>query len=57
MTIAEGKYHQVKRMLAAAGNRVEKLHRVAIGGYTLPADLLPGSWRYMSAGDLIQLEG
>ena len=57
MTIAEGKYHQVKRMLAAAGNRVEGLHRVAIGGYSLPAGLLPGAWRWMTAADLAQLEG
>ena len=57
MTIAEGKYHQVKRMLAAAGNRVETLHRVAIGGYTLPPDLLPGFWRWLTPDDLAQLEG
>ena len=57
MTIAEGKYHQVKRMVAAAGNRVESLHRVAVGGYTLPPDLLPGTWRWMTAEDLALLEG
>jgi 16S rRNA pseudouridine516 synthase len=57
MTIAEGKYHQVKRMVSAAGNRVEALHRVAIGGYSLPADLLPGAWRWLSAADMVQLEG
>lgn len=56
LTIAEGKYHQVKRMIAAAGNRVEALHRVAIGGYALPEDLLPGSWRWLSPTDLLQLE-
>jgi 16S rRNA pseudouridine516 synthase len=44
LTIAEGKYHQVKRMVAAAGNRVETLHREAIGGYALPASLAPGQW-------------
>lgn len=57
MTIAEGKYHQVKRMVAAAGNRVEALHRVAVGGFELPQDLLPGTWRWMSEADLSQLEG
>ncbi len=36
LTVLEGKYHQVKRMVAAAGNRVEKLHRACIGGYVLP---------------------
>ncbi|MEQ1592611.1 MAG: pseudouridine synthase [Thiobacillaceae bacterium] len=57
LTIAEGKYHQVKRMVAAAGNRVDALHRVAIGGYGLPQDLLPGTWRWMAGADLKQLEG
>ena len=56
LTIAEGKYHQVKRMIAAAGNRVEALHRVAIGGYVLPKDMAPGAWRWMEAADLTQLE-
>lgn len=57
LTIAEGKYHQVKRMVAAAGNRVESLHRVAVGGYTMPADLLPGTWRWLTDEDLALLEG
>lgn len=56
MAIAEGKYHQVKRMLAAVGNRVDALHRVAIGGYVLPADLLPGTWRWMTDEELRQVE-
>lgn len=53
--IAEGKYHQVKRMIAAAGNRVEQLHRTAIGGYTLPADLAPGTWVRLDAEALARL--
>lgn len=56
MTIAEGKYHQVKRMLAAGGNRVEALHRIAIGRYVLPADLMPGAWRWLTDEDLRQVE-
>ncbi len=55
LTIAEGKYHQVKRMIAAAGNRVEQLHRGAIGGYALPSDLAPGAWRRLDAAALAQL--
>lgn len=39
----EGKYHQVRRMLAAVGNHVEALHRVAIGGLVLPPGLESGS--------------
>jgi 16S rRNA pseudouridine516 synthase len=57
LTIAEGKYHQVKRMIAAAGNRVEALHRVAMGGYTLPQDLPSGAWRWLTEADLMHLEG
>ncbi len=49
LTLTEGKYHQVKRMLAAVGNRVEALHRSRIGGLTLPDDLAPGQWRWLSA--------
>ncbi len=52
LTLTEGKYHQVKRMLAAVGNRVEQLHRARIGGLSLPADLAPGQWRWLGADDL-----
>ena len=55
LTVTEGKYHQVKRMVAAVGNRVEALHRESVGAYTLPADLKPGEWRWLSAADLEQL--
>lgn len=56
LTLAEGKYHQVKRMLAATGNRVDSLHREAIGDYVLPATLAPGAWRWLDASDLARLE-
>lgn len=56
LVITEGKYHQVKRMIAAAGNRVEQLHRVALGGLTLPDDLEPGEWRWLTAADLERLK-
>ncbi|MDB5872999.1 MAG: rRNA pseudouridine synthase [Ramlibacter sp.] len=52
LTLTEGKYHQVKRMVAAVGNRVEALHRSKIGGLALPADLLPGQWRWLGPADL-----
>ena len=52
LTLTQGKYHQVKRMLAAVGNRVEALHRSRIGGLELPADLAPGQWRWLQAVDL-----
>lgn len=52
LTLTEGKYHQVKRMLAAVGNRVEALHRSKIGGLQLPPDLPPGQWMWLSQNDL-----
>jgi len=55
LTLTEGKYHQVKRMLAAVGNRVQALHRSRIGGLQLPADLPPGQWRWLDAHDLALL--
>ncbi len=48
LTLTEGKYHQVKRMVAAVGNRVEKLHRSAIGGLGLDDGLKPGLWRWVT---------
>jgi 16S rRNA pseudouridine516 synthase len=47
LTLTDGKYHQVKRMLAAVGNRVEALHRSGFGALQLPADLAPGGWRWL----------
>ena len=42
LTLTEGKYHQVKRMVAAVGNRVEGLHRSAFGALTLAGLPEPG---------------
>lgn len=47
LTLTGGKYHQVKRMVAAAGNRVEALHRERMGAFTLPPDLALGEWCYV----------
>lgn len=47
LTVTEGKYHQVKRMVAATG----ALHREALGGLFLPADLKPGEWCWLAAVD------
>jgi 16S rRNA pseudouridine516 synthase len=55
LTLTEGKYHQVKRMLAAVGNRVEGLHRSRIGALELPPDLAPGQWRWLSADELLKI--
>jgi 16S rRNA pseudouridine516 synthase len=48
LTISEGKYHQVKRMFAALGNRVTALHREQIGGIELDPELDLGEWRYLT---------
>jgi 16S rRNA pseudouridine516 synthase len=56
LTLTEGKYHQVKRMIAAVGNRVEGLHRASIGGLSL-GDLPSGQWRWLSAQDMATLLG
>ena len=49
ITIHEGKYHQIKRMLIAVGNRVESLHRESIGGLVLDNTLSLGEWRELAA--------
>jgi 16S rRNA pseudouridine516 synthase len=48
LTISEGRYHQVKRMFAAIGNKVEKLHREQIGDLPLDPDLAEGEYRYLT---------
>jgi len=48
LTIGEGRYHQVKRMVAAVGNRVEALHRTRMGPLDLDLGLAPGQWRWLA---------
>jgi len=55
MTLAEGKYHQVKRMVAAISNRVEDLKRIQIGGLKLPDDLVISKWQWLTEDDLAKL--
>ncbi|MGE5548103.1 MAG: pseudouridine synthase [Solirubrobacterales bacterium] len=54
LTLAEGRYHQVKRMFAAVGNHVEALHRAAIGGLEL-GGLEPGQWRVVGADEVARI--
>lgn len=51
LTIREGKYHQVKRMMAARRKPVLSLKRVAMGNLKLDETLAPGEWRYLSEGE------
>ena len=53
LTLTEGKYHQVKRMIAAVGNRVETLHRSSFGALAMPADLAPGQWRWLDGPQVL----
>jgi 16S rRNA pseudouridine516 synthase len=51
LTLTEGKYHQVKRMVAAVGNRALALHRSAIGSLTLDDVPQPGQWRWVGSAE------
>ncbi|MFT4195161.1 pseudouridine synthase [Ottowia sp.] len=55
LTLTEGKYHQVKRMLAAVGNRVEALHRSQVGPLVLGPDVPEGEWRWLTAAEVARL--
>ena len=55
MVVTEGRYHQVRRMIAAAGNRVTSLHRSSIGGLTLSENLPAGEWCWMNEQAFTQL--
>ncbi len=52
LTLTEGKYHQVKRMFAAVGNRVVNLHREQIGQLKLEDTLAVGQWRFLTAQEV-----
>lgn len=57
MTIHQGKYHQVKRMLAAVGNHVAGLQREQIGGLCLTdLGLAQGEWCYLTAEQIEQAQ-
>ncbi|MFT5082694.1 MAG: 16S rRNA pseudouridine516 synthase [Lentisphaeria bacterium] len=53
LSIQEGKYHQVKRMFAATGNRVTKLHRESIGDIQLDSSLQAGQYRELNYAEII----
>lgn len=56
LTLTEGRYHQARRMFAAVGNHVEKLHRSRVGGLDL-GDLPEGRWRILDAAERDRLFG
>ena len=55
VTVTEGKYHQVKRMLASRGLPVRELKRLSIGALKLPDDLEEGAVRALSEEDLCRV--
>jgi 16S rRNA pseudouridine516 synthase len=57
ITLHEGRYHQVRRMFAAAGNHVLDLKRISIGGLTMPDDLEEGQWRMLEPEELARIFG
>ncbi|WP_308387884.1 pseudouridine synthase [Acidithiobacillus sp. AMEEHan] len=53
LTLREGRYHEVRRMMAALGNHVQALHREGFGPFTL-GDLQPGAWRFLQENEMQQ---
>lgn len=57
IVLTEGRYHEVKRLVLAVGNKVRNLHRNRIGTYYLPDRLSPGKWIYLSETDRKRITG
>lgn len=57
IVLTEGKYHQIKRMIAAQDNRVTSLERISFGGILLDRTLARGEWRYLTEEEIDILEG
>ena len=57
ITLTEGKYHQIKRMVGASDNRVTSLARVKFAGIGLDPALAPGEWRMLSDEEITLLRG
>lgn len=56
ITLTEGKYHQIKRMVAASDNRVTFLERISFGSIELDRSLERGEWRYLTDSEIRLLE-
>ena len=55
LTISEGKFHQIKRMMEALGNEVAALERIAVGSLYLDKKLGPGQYRSLSEAEINQI--
>ena len=56
ITLVEGKYHQIKRMLEAINNKITYLERISFGPLTLDKSLARGEWRYLTEKEIAELE-
>ncbi len=56
ITLVEGKYHQIKRMLDALGNKITYLERISFGPLSLDETLERGEWRYLTEEEIAALE-
>ena len=56
IVLTEGKYHQIKRMIASRDNRVTSLERISFGGIKLDRELGRGEWRYLTDEEIFILE-
>ena len=55
VVLRQGVYHQIKRMFGVYGAGVNALHREAIGGLALDAQLAPGQWRELSDEEMAKI--
>lgn len=56
ITVTEGKYHQIKRMFLAVGNKITYLERTAFAGISLDTSLSRGQWRFLSEEEIGKIE-
>ena len=56
ITLTEGKYHQIKRMIAAVGSKITYLERIRFAEIPLDESLERGEWRYLSTEEISELE-
>ena len=56
ITISEGRYHQIKRMFEAVGNKITSLERLTFGPLTLDTSLSRGEWRFLTPDEITELQ-
>lgn len=55
ITLTEGKYHQIKRMIASLGSKVVSLERISFADIALDRELSRGEWRYLTENEINSL--